>query len=73
MTEKQKELIELEHQKKMEQIEFEHKCKMSYVESLIKLETLKHNYNKEIQRIRTAEIRKSFIRKQEYSKNYKQE
>jgi hypothetical protein len=70
---KEKELIEFKHQKKMEQIEFEHKCKMDYVDALRKLETLKHGYDMETQRIRAAEIRKNFIRRQESNKNYKKE
>ena len=55
----QKKIIELAHKYKMEEIEFENKCKTD-------LEKLKHSNELETGRIKSAEIRKSMERKQNY-------
>ena len=52
------------NKEKKDLILLEHKCKMNFAEYMRETERLKHEWNKERQRIKTAEIRKSQIRKQ---------
>lgn len=55
-----------------ELIEMEHKFKMDFVEFIRETERLKHEWEKERQRIKSAEIRKVEERKQnrEFTNNY---